>query len=313
MTSPFRLGIVGGGRMGRTHLRALEGLEDIVCVAVAEPFETSAAQLRAAGHTVYSTAAELYGSESLDGVLITVPTDQHIATAAEALEAGLPVLCEKPFGVDPEEIRRLGALARARSLALQIGYWRRFIPGLRDLKDRIESGELGELHLLICSQWDEQPPSLGFRRHSGGIFLDMGVHEIEQARWLLGEDIAEVVANPHPRTIDPEAEGDVDGAQALVAYPSGAQALISLGRFFPGGDIVTAELFATGGHERVEVVTPETGEEPQLEALRRQALAFARYARGGLPEGTTAEDAAIVVETAQRLTRAAGIAVLAEA
>ena len=313
MTAPFRLGIVGGGRMGRTHLRALAGHDGIACVAVAEPFDGPAAQLRAAGHTVYASAAEMYRSEELDGVLLTVPTDQHIAAATEALQAGVSVLCEKPFGVDADEIRELGAFASARGLALQIGYWRRFIPGLQELKQAIDSGELGELHLLVCSQWDELPPALGFRKHSGGIYLDMGVHEIEQARWLLGEDIVDVVAQAHPRTLDPDAQEDVDGAQALVSFASGTQALISLGRFFPGGDIVTAELFATGGHARVEVVTPETGEEPQLEALRRQALAFARFARGGQPEGTTAEDAAVVLETAHRLTRAAGIAVLADA
>lgn len=313
MTEPFRLGVVGGGRMGRTHLRALASEPGITCVAVAEPFEAPAEQLKAAGYTVYSSAAELYRSEELDGVLLALPTDQHVAAATEALEHGLSVLCEKPVGIDADAVREVGALAAARGLAFQVGFWRRFVPGLQDLKRRIDSGELGELHLLICSQWDEQPPHVAFRLHSGGLYLDMGVHEIEQARWLLGEDIVDIAAQAHPRTLDPEAVGDVDGAQALVSYPSGVQALITLGRFYPGGDIVTAELFGTGGHERVEVVTPESGEEPQLEALRRQALAFARHARGGAPEGATAEDAATVLETAHRLTVAAGIAVLADA
>jgi myo-inositol 2-dehydrogenase/D-chiro-inositol 1-dehydrogenase len=90
----------------------------------------------------------------------------------------------------------------------------------------------------------------------------------------------------------------------------GTSTVLSLGRFYEGGDIVSVELFGSKGHTRFDVVSPETGEGPQLNALRLQAEAFARQVRGAVPEGTTAEQAACVLELAHRLTEAAGIAVL---
>ena len=298
MSAPFRLGLIGGGRMGRTHVRALEGSDQVTVVAVAEPFEAAAAQLREQGLAVYPTVEEMFASSELDGVLIAVPTPQHIEITRKALEAGLPVLCEKPFGLVPEAARELGKLAADQGLALQIAYWRRFVPQLMSLRNDLADGKYGAVHMLVCSQWDEAPPPMAFRQHSGGIYIDMGVHEIDQTLWLLGQDFAAMKAQAFPTTEDPEAENDVDSAQALVMLSGGTSTLVSLGRF------------GSKGHTRFDVVSPETGEDPQLHALRLQAEAFARQARGAAPEGTTAGEAARVLELAHGLTEAAGIAVL---
>lgn len=310
MSAPFRIGLVGGGRMGRTHLRALEGSAEVAVVAVAEPLEGAATQLREQGLAVHPTVEDMLANTELDGVLIAVPTPQHIDTSRRALEAGLPVLCEKPFGLVPKDARELGRLARDKGLALQIAYWRRFVPRLVSLRGDLAAGKYGAAHLLVCSQWDEAPPPLAFRQHSGGIYIDMGVHEIDQALWLLGQDIVEVKAQAFPTTEDPEAENDVDSAQALVMLSGGASTLVSLGRYYRGGDIVSVALFGSKDHTRFDVVSPETGEGPQLAALQSQAEAFARHARGAAPEGTTAEEAARVLELAHTLTEAAGIAVI---
>lgn len=310
MSAPFRLGLIGGGRMGRTHLRALKDSTEVTVVAVTEPVAASAAQLREQGLAVYSTVEEMFAGSELDGVLIAVPTPQHIDTARKALEAGLPTLCEKPFGLVPEEAREMGKLADDRGLALQIAYWRRFVPELVSLRSDLADGKYGNAHLLVCSQWDEAPPPIAFRQDSGGIYIDMGVHEIDEMLWLLGQDFAEVKAQVFPSTEDPHAQNDVDSAQALVMLSGGSSAALSLGRFYEGGDIVSVALFGSKGHTRFDVVSPETGEAPQLQALKLQAEAFARHARGAAPEGTTAEEAARVLEIAHGLTEAAGIAVL---
>jgi myo-inositol 2-dehydrogenase/D-chiro-inositol 1-dehydrogenase len=298
--------------MGRTHLRALQGSDAVVAVAVAEPFERSARELREQGLSVYATVEEMLASGDVDGVIIAAPTDQHVDISVKAIEAGVPVLCEKPFGVSEAGAREASRLAADRGVALQVAYWRRFIPELVALREAITGGKLGTVQLLVCSQWDEAPPPASFRNHSGGIYLDMGVHEINQMLWLLGEDVAEVAAEAGPPTADPEATGDVDSAQALITLENGTTAIVSLGRFYPGGDIVTAEVFGSEGHVRFDVVSPTTGEAPQLEALRLQAEAFARYARGGSCEGTTADEAADVLRIAQQLTDAARIAVLTD-
>jgi myo-inositol 2-dehydrogenase/D-chiro-inositol 1-dehydrogenase len=310
VSAPFRFGLIGGGRMGRTHLRGLEGSTEVEIVAVTEPVESAAASLREQGLSVLPTAEEMFAESELDGVLIAVPTPQHVDTTRKALEAGLPVLCEKPFGLVPDDARAAGELARDKGLALQIAYWRRFVPQLSTLRSDLADGKYGTVHFLVCSQWDEAPPPLSFRTNSGGIYIDMGVHEIDQTLWLLGQDIAEVTARAYPTTEDPAAENDVDSAQALVMLSGGTSTVISLGRFYKGGDIVSVELFGSRDHTRFDVVSPETGEGPQLLALKLQAEAFARHARGAAQEGTTAEEAARVLELAHRLTEAAGVAVL---
>src|SRR6478752_1538759 len=296
--------------MGRTHLRALDGSTEVTVVAVTEPVETAAALLREQGLAVYPTAEQMFADADLDGVLIAVPTPQHIDTTRKALEAGLPVLCEKPFGLVPDDARAAGELATEKGLALQVAYWRRFVPQLSALRSDLADGKYGNVHFLVCSQWDEAPPPLSFRNDSGGIYIDMGVHEIDQTMWLLGQDFTDVKTQVFPTTEDPGAQNDVDSAQALVMLSGGTSTVISLGRFYEGGDIVSMELYGSRGHTRFDVVSPETGEGPQLHALKLQAQAFARHARGAAPEGATAEEAARVLELAHGLTEAAGIAVV---
>ncbi|MGZ3470542.1 MAG: Gfo/Idh/MocA family protein, partial [Isosphaeraceae bacterium] len=301
MSPRFRLGLIGGGRMGRTHLRGLKNSDLVECVAVAEPFESSARELRSMGLAVYPTVDEMLAAGGLDGVIIAAPTDQHVELATQVIEAGVSVLCEKPFGISAEDARKAAALAAERGVALQIAYWRRFIPELVALRQDIASGKLGNIHLVVCSQWDEAPPPASFRNHSGGIYIDMGVHEINQMLWLLDQDVSDVTAVAGPATEDPDAANDVDSAQALISLSNGSSAIVSLGRFYPGGDVVTAEVFGSNGHARIEVVSPQSGEAPQLEALRLQAESFARHAAGGPSEGTTALEAATVLDIAQRL------------
>ena len=310
MSAPFRFGLIGAGRMGRTHLRGLEGSTEVEIVAVTEPVESAAASLREQGLSVLPTAEEMFAESELDGVLIAVPTPQHIDTTRKALEAGLPVLCEKPFGLVPDDARAAGELASEKGVALQIAYWRRFVPQLSTLRSDLADGKYGTVHFLVCSQWDEAPPPLSFRNDSGGIYIDMGVHEVDQTLWLLGQDFTEYKTQSFPTTEDPGAQNDVDSAQALAMLSGGTSTVISLGRFYKGGDIVSVELYGSRGHTRFDVVSPETGEGPQLHALKLQAEAFARHARGAAQEGTTAEEAARVLELAHGLTEAAGVAVL---
>ena len=303
----FRLGLIGGGRMGRTHIRALVDSSEVTVVAIAEPFEQSAEQLRSEGFTVYPTIAQLLVEAELDGVLIAAPSDKHLEVVTQVAQAGLPILCEKPCGVAPEQAAQAIAVAKDAGVLMQVAYWRRFVPELVALREQIASGKLGTLHLLVCSQWDEAPPPSQFRSSSGGIFIDMGVHEIDQARWLTGCEVVEMSGYSHPETTDAGVVGDVDSAQALLHMSDGTTVLVSLGRFFPGGDMVTAEAFGTLGHTLIPVVAPADGEANQLHALRLQAEAFANNVKGAPIQGATGHDAHMALELAYKLTRVCGI------
>jgi myo-inositol 2-dehydrogenase / D-chiro-inositol 1-dehydrogenase len=300
--APFRLGLVGAGRMGRTHLRALAGSERVAVTAIAEMASAARQAVSVPGVTVHASTAEMLDAAAIDGVLIAAPTDQHGAVIAEVAAHRLPILCEKPCGLTAAAARASAGTARAAGVPLQVAYWRRFVPGLRRLRDRIAAGEFGVIHLVTCYQWDEQPPSAAFRAHSGGIAIDMGVHEFDQLRWLTSQDISSLAVVASGRA--PDGIADVDGAQAVVSLSGGATGFISLGRYYPAGDAVWAEVFGTQGSERCEVIDPAEGERAQLEALRSQAESFAEFAAGGPCRGATAADAVAALTAAEQVTAA---------
>lgn len=307
--APFRLGLIGAGRMGRTHLRALAGSPRVAVTAIAEVSEQTRRQVDAPGAGLYPGLAEMLDGAAVDGVLIVVPSDQHLPVITEVAARGLPILCEKPCGLTVDQTRAAAEAAAAAGVPFQVAYWRRYVPALRALRDRIAAGDLGEVHLVTCYQWDEQPPSAAFRAHSGGILIDMGVHEFDQLRWLTGQDIGPMraVASglvPGGLGEPPHQSVDVDSAQVIAELSGGGSGLISLGRFHPAGDMARAEVFGTHGTARCDFLDPAEGERAQLEALRLQAESFAAFAAGGPAQGATGADAVAALDAAQRAAAA---------
>jgi len=301
----FKLGLVGAGRMGQNHLKAIAGSDVVQVAAIAEPAEATRARLPKSGAVLHADLDSMLESGGLDGVLVCAPSDLHLDTVRRLVAAGLPILCEKPLGVIPSEALEAAKLAADASLPLQIGFWRRFVPMLKTLKKRIDAGELGDLYAIACFQWDGQPPGAYFRTHSGGIFVDMGVHEFDQARWLSGQEFVSssslasgVAEEPWP--------GDPESAHALAQLSLGTTAVISLGRRFPLGDVCKVEVFGTKGWEECRFLWPPTADETFFEALKVQAESFARYARGGPREGAGGDDAAAALGAAERAASAAG-------
>jgi len=296
----FRLGLVGAGRMGRTHLRALRDTTEVGFVAVAEPVD----QLRAEvvdtfGVTGFATVDDLLNTGGLDGVVIVTPSDRHVEVIDAVARARLPILCEKPCGVSAADTRRARQIVSDARVALQIAYWRRFVPQLQTLRERINRGDFGEVLSLSCLQWDGEPPGAAFRSRSGGVFVDMGVHEFDQARWLTGSDVAHVSAAASPVITDSAVTGDPDSAQVLATMASGATAYVSLGRHYRGGDMASVEVFGTRDHYFSVFLDPADGERAQLEALARQAAAFAEFAGGAPGRGASVDDAVRALEVAE--------------
>jgi myo-inositol 2-dehydrogenase/D-chiro-inositol 1-dehydrogenase len=278
--------------MGQTHLRALESSTDVAIVSVAEPVDALREHVEGAfGVQGFSSLDEMLDAGGVDGALIVTPSDSHVDVIANVAQVGLPILCEKPCGVAPDDTRRARDIVEAAGVALQIAYWRRFVPELQALRKRIANGDFGEVLSLSCLQWDGEPPAESFRARSGGIFVDMGVHEFDQARWLTGSDFTNALALAAPSGVALEGGFDPDSAQVLASLSNGAVALVSLGRHYAGGDMASVEVFGTRDHVLLEFLKPEDGERAQLEALRRQASAFAEFATGGPCRGATVNDA----------------------
>jgi len=301
------LALVGAGRMGRMHLRALDpaaGRTAAVRVTdVVEPIPEAREALRGSGYRVHTTLADLLAARRPDGVLVAAPTDHHADVARAALAAGIPVLCEKPAGLTSQEVEETGRVAADRGVAFQVAYWRRFVPAMVALRERVLAGELGQILHLVCAQWDGAPPPAQFRHGSGGAFVDMGVHEFDVVRWLTGQSVASVAAAQTP-ALDAAARPDADNAQALLGLSGGTTAAVSLGRHYPGGDLVTIEVFGSIGHERSTVLDPDHGDEPMLDALARQADSFAELVRGGPRRGAGTVDAVAALRVAARASAA---------
>lgn len=303
MNDPVRIALVGAGRMGSVHLRALQSAESIELAGVVEPAAPIRDRLAAAGVGPLHASPDELGS--VDGVLIAVPSDRHVEVVAHFASRGVSVLCEKPLGVSAADAADAADAAAGAGIVLQVGYWRRFVPELRALRERIASGSLGEIYQLSCMQWDAEPPTAEFAAASGGIAIDMGVHELDQIRWLTGQEIVgldAVAAGPPAPPDDPEC------AVVLVRLSGGAAAVVSLGRRFPYADSCWLELWATAGYERVPFmwdgdVWSEAGAAVFDAAMLAQVEAFARAIGGAPPEGAGGGDAVAALAAAESATQ----------
>jgi myo-inositol 2-dehydrogenase/D-chiro-inositol 1-dehydrogenase len=285
--------------MGRNHLRALADSDAITVTAIAEPGDAARAAVADAGATVYSDLDSMLDAGGFDAVLVCVPSDRHLQTVQRLAGARLPVLCEKPVGVTASDALQAAKVMAAAGLPLQVGFWRRFVPSLRRLRERIAAGELGGVYMVGCYQWDGAPPSAQFRAHSGGIFVDMGVHEVDQTRWLTGQEFGAITAVACGVAEEPWP-GDPESAHALVELTGGTTALISLGRRFPLGDVCKVEVYGTKGAEDCRFLWPPAADEAFYGALRLQAESFARHVGGAPLEGASGFDAAAALDAAQR-------------
>jgi myo-inositol 2-dehydrogenase / D-chiro-inositol 1-dehydrogenase len=292
--------VIGAGRMGRVHLRALADAPSIDVRAVVEPIDELRAGAEAPGLTTFANLTDLLDAGEVDAALIAASTDSHLELIGGLAGAGIHILCEKPCGTRSADTAEAVRLAEAARVTLQIGYWRRFVPELLELRRRIASGELGELSLVTCWQWDEEPPAAAFRLRSGGILVDMGVHELDQLRWLTGQELVDLVAVPSSVCSAEPVAGDPESVQLLGRMSDGTVASISLGRRFPEGDCCWVEAMGTAGHERTLFMWGKVGEKVFLDALTAQAEAFGATVLHGLPQaGASGADAVAAIAAAE--------------
>jgi myo-inositol 2-dehydrogenase / D-chiro-inositol 1-dehydrogenase len=284
--------------MGRNHLRAISDSELVVVTAIAEPSAAARDTLQTRA-TIHESLDAMLDAGGLDAVLVCVPSDLHLETVKRLADARMPTLCEKPVGVTAQQSREAAALVARAEIPFQVGFWRRFVPSLRRLRERISAGEMGEIYCVANFQWDGAPPGAYFRQHSGGIFVDMGVHEFDQTRWLTGQEFGAINAVASGVAAEPWP-GDPESAHAIAELSQGTTALISLGRRFPLGDVCKVEVFGTKDAEECKFLWPPSADDTFFAALRAQAESFARHAGGAPREGAGAEDAAAALDGAQR-------------
>jgi predicted dehydrogenase len=247
------LGLVGAGRMGAIHARAiarhvagarLEGIADV---------DTGAARRLAdelGVGTVCSSAEELMRSPAVTAVVIATTSGHHLAVIRAAAAAGRDIFCEKPLALTVADCQAAIAAASAAGVRLQVGFMRRFDPAYRRAMRRLERGEIGRPILFKSLQFDPGPPPLAFADPavSGGIHVDMGIHEYDLARWLMGDEVVEAhawgsaIAYPELASV-----GDVDSAVVNLRFAGGGTGSVELARSSLSEDVRTEIVGEHGG------------------------------------------------------------------
>ena len=246
--------ILGVGRMGETHLRNLIGLSRVKVVVVADPRREAAEKGRAiAGAEEALTDVEMaIAHPSVDAVVIVTPTDTHAHLLELAAYAGKAVFSEKPIALDLIETTRVVRVIQERRIPVQLGFMRRYDPGYARAKQKIEAGELGRIELFRALSRDTYPPSLEFLLGSGGIFLDMAVHDLDLARFLVGE-IEEVQAWGTVLVDERFAQAnDADTAVTLLRFVNGALGVVETARHSNWGYDIRTEVAGAVGKVTVE-------------------------------------------------------------
>ncbi|MEE9189294.1 MAG: Gfo/Idh/MocA family oxidoreductase, partial [Candidatus Neomarinimicrobiota bacterium] len=187
------VGVVGLGRIGKLHVNNILQMHDVEIVMVYDPFLDTE---WTAERRLISVADEksVYTSSKIDAILIFSPSTLHAGQIVESAKAGKHVFCEKPIALDPLQIEDVLSVVSERGIKLQIGFNRRFDPDFLKIRTAIADGLIGDLHLLKITARDPEPPPLDYVESSGGIFLDMTIHDFDMVRFLSGSEIREVYA-----------------------------------------------------------------------------------------------------------------------
>ncbi|KFN49460.1 inositol 2-dehydrogenase [Arenimonas composti] len=222
----IQVALIGAGRMGQVHGPNAAAHPGLRLRYVIDPRDEAAAALAARLGAEAATLDAALADPEIRGVLVCSSTDQHLAHALAAVAAGKAVFCEKPIDLDLDKARAAAPqFAGARFL---LGFNRRFDPHFQALKQRLDEGAIGALESLHIINHDPAAPPPGFVPTSGGLFKDFTIHDLDLARWLLGEEPVKLYATASC-LVDPEIgrQGDVDTARTVLATASGRLCVIS--------------------------------------------------------------------------------------
>ena len=241
--------VLGAGRMGQTHVRNMAAIPNAHVVVVADPDEGAATRGRdlARAKRASTDPVEAIHDPAVEAVVIVTPTSTHATLIEEALKAGKAVWSEKPIAQDMVEAARIVDLWRETGIPVQLGFMRRFDPGYERAKALIDSGELGRIEQFRAYSRDTFPPPLEFLLTCGGSFLDMAVHDLDLARFLVGE-VEEVHAWASVLFDERFAKADdFDTAVTMLRFRNGALGVVETARHSEWGYDIRTEVAGAVG------------------------------------------------------------------
>jgi len=304
----LNIGLLGAGRIGITHARAVSALPDARITAVFDPVDAAAEAAQALTGARRASVEDILADETIAAVIVATPTDLHASQVEQAARAGKAIFCEKPIDLSSARAEACLAVVREQKAKLMLGFNRRFDPSFARLKAEVEAGVIGKVELVQITSRDPAPPPVDYIRRSGGLFRDMMIHDFDMARFLLGEEVTEVFATGSA-LVDPAigGAGDVDTATATLRTASGRIAVITNSRRATYGYDQRIEVHGEkgmiqAGNQTATTLTRASAagftSDPLLdffmqryaEAYRLELAAFCRYAAGEDIAVPTGED-----------------------
>jgi myo-inositol 2-dehydrogenase/D-chiro-inositol 1-dehydrogenase len=284
----MKIGLIGAGRIGKLHGELLTyHIPAAVIKTVAEIYMDDikewAKQLNIVNLT--TDAADIINDPEIEAVLICSSTDTHAQLIVAAAKAGKHIFCEKPIDFNIEKIKQALDAVRDAGVKLQIGFNRRFDHNFKKVRELVESGKVGDVHIVKITSRDPAPPPMEYLKVSGGIFLDMAIHDFDMARYLSISEVEEVYTQGAV-LIDPAigSIGDVDTAITTLKFKSGAMGVIDNSRQAVYGYDQRVEVFGSKGCVEVENDFPNsaklstadgvTGDKPQYFFLERYKMSY---------------------------------------
>ncbi len=268
-----KIGIIGAGRIGKIHAENLLRQPHAEVCAISDPFANEALRSWAAERgiaTVSENSDDLLADPALDAIFICSPTDTHVPLIKQAAAAGKHIFCEKPVSMDIAQTKEALDAATKAGVRLQVGFNRRFDHNFRKVRELVQAGDIGDPHLIKITSRDPAPPSPEYIRSSGGMFMDMTIHDFDMARFLSGSEAVEVFAYGSV-LVDPAFAqyDDVDTAIITIRFASGALGVIDNSRKAVYGYDQRVEVFGSGGSVAVNNDYPNTAEVHTAEGVRR--------------------------------------------
>ncbi len=246
------LGIIGAGRIGKIHAEIItKHITDAKIKTIAEPYlneETVKWAEDIGVGIVTKDYQDILRDPDIKAVVICSSTDTHTQIIMEAARAGKQIFCEKPISFDVEQIVAALKVVKECGVKLQIGFNRRFDHNFKKVRDMVKDDKIGDVQIVKVTSRDPAPPPIPYIKVSGGIFLDMMIHDFDMARYLAGSEVIEVYANGGVLIDSAIGEaGDVDTAVAVLKFANGAVGIIDNSRKAVYGHDQRVEVFGSKG------------------------------------------------------------------
>jgi myo-inositol 2-dehydrogenase/D-chiro-inositol 1-dehydrogenase len=262
LNGKVHFGVLGVGRIGKIHIENLANrIPDAAVIALSDIYPDELATMEAKYDIADSFLdyRQVLKLPNVDAVAICTPTNTHYQMILDAAAAGKHIFCEKPLELSLDKIRKIDEVVEKNGVKLMVGFNRRFDPNFCKVHETVSAGKIGDPHVLKITSRDPSPPPEEYIRASGGLFLDMTIHDFDMARYLMGSEITEVYARANV-LVDPvfKRAGDWDTAIVMLSFQSGAMGTIDNSRKAVYGYDQRVEVFGSEGMVTVKNNTPDS-------------------------------------------------------